>query len=225
MLLHVKCCRKKQGEPCSFQGCTQVRNLLDHYRKCREMRIIAIAQQKSGQTCRSVSSSNEAAVRRPPTCLVCSIMARHVRGVLENGPTHAPVPLVVKMPQLQHEHVQTSNKRNTVPTPTKTTLQRVDSAVIMPPPPPRRPRSTSAPNLQEARSQNVPMVMMNNMSTSSSSTTSHQHKQRHSSSLSYTSLHRGRSSSDGMLCDLAAEPCETILEEPAESTSVVIGGL
>jgi len=191
VLLHVKCCKVERGQPCDYPGCTQARNLLDHYRKCRETRLAA-AQQKSGQTCRSVARKADSSAA-PPSCLVCSIMARHVRSVLENGPSHAPVPLVAKMPT-------SAGPQQPVVQPGR--LQRNDSAVFMPPPPPRRPRSTSAPSLQEARSQNVPVMM----------TATSQRRER---SASQSSLYRGRSSSDGVLCDLATSHCETILEEPA----------
>eukprot|EP00816_Leptocylindrus_hargravesii_P013457 CAMPEP_0196825910 /NCGR_PEP_ID=MMETSP1362-20130617/93331_1 /TAXON_ID=163516 /ORGANISM="Leptocylindrus danicus, Strain CCMP1856" /LENGTH=159 /DNA_ID=CAMNT_0042206419 /DNA_START=456 /DNA_END=935 /DNA_ORIENTATION=+ len=96
VLLHVKCCRMERGQPCNLPGCTQAHNLLDHYHKCQEIRLAA-AQQKSGQTCQSAAGKADASAA-PPSCLVCSIRARHVRSVLENGPSHAPVPLVAKMP-------------------------------------------------------------------------------------------------------------------------------
>lgn len=69
ILLHVKTCAASSSEECPgrIKGCNQTRKLLAHYKRCREVRS-----------------------RLPQhVCLVCSIMARKARTVLESVKTPA----------------------------------------------------------------------------------------------------------------------------------------
>ena len=143
ILLHLKTCQaRKNNSDCPLPECRQARNLLNHYRQCREVRLdyarrCQMVRKDVGSTS-STSKSDERLqycqpVEPPPSCLICSMVARHVRNILEHGPRSAPVPLI---------------ERKLIP-------KRTDSRLFMPPPPPRRPRSTSAPSLEEVSTPTV----------------------------------------------------------------------
>lgn len=204
MLLHVKCCRAAaQNQVCHVEECNKARKLLNHHQQCRDARMSIARRQAAALASSSniasskvkgkslgVSSSSVAPVE-PPSCLVCSMVARYVRNVLESGPSSAPVALIEKPP----------------------TPKRTDSSLCMPPPPPRRPRSTSVPALNEVSattSQKLVHVSGGKASAAVAEMTSRV------SSEDYcplpTSLYRQRSSSDGMLCKMSSS-CETIFEE------------
>ena len=155
--------------------------------KCREKVASSLSNQVSNSSTNAANTSlNEA---EPPSCLICSMVTRHVRNVLEQGPSHAPVPLL-------------ENNRciPVAPPPPK----RSDSALFMPPPPPRRPRSTSVPSMNEAKSSSS--KEFDGQATAVLAAMS--------SSIKPASLFRQRSSSDGMLCTLANKmPCDTIFED------------
>lgn len=132
MLLHVKNCPSKADHsPCpeQFQGCTQARKLLNHYRRCRDIRALK----------RNSFSSTHAS----HSCLICSLLARHARNVLEStaaASTLASIGL--------------------------TTTTSPISSISMPPPPPR-PRTCSLGSIPQpqkptllgstALAQNVPL--------------------------------------------------------------------
>jgi hypothetical protein len=75
--LHLKTCTSGSGEPCPKQhkGCADARKLLAHYRRCREIR----ARQATN---RSKTQQH--------VCLVCSLVARHVKGSLDSNRSTSP---------------------------------------------------------------------------------------------------------------------------------------
>jgi len=108
VLLHLKTCTAKAFDPCptNYHGCHQARKLLAHHRRCRDVRA------KRGQQ---------------HFCLVCSLVARHARNLLEGGgrrrgPSRAKV--------LSSFSLQQSKASMKVPA--------LDGSPGMPPPPPRR---------------------------------------------------------------------------------------
>jgi len=87
MHLHLKCCPAGCADfscPTNHRGCNQARKLLSHYRRCRTIRA-----RQAGR--REVSSGGQ------HNCLVCSLVARQAREVLEqkvspkSSPTSAPI--------------------------------------------------------------------------------------------------------------------------------------
>jgi len=76
--LHLKTCPAGEGFPCpvGHRGCDQARKLLGHYRRCRKTRARQAGQLPS---------------RRDPnqqhTCLVCSLVARQARSLLDKKPS------------------------------------------------------------------------------------------------------------------------------------------
>jgi len=111
LLLHAKTCKKRNS--CPIANCKPTRNLILHYQSCRAKRLIRKQDTKAKS---EMVGEATASLEEQDSCLVCSLVAQHVRNVLEKGPSAAPVPLI----------------------------RPVDSDV-MPPPPPQRMRSDSSP--------------------------------------------------------------------------------
>jgi len=73
VLLHLKTCPAEtcaQACPSNYNWCHQARKLLSHYQKCREIRA-----KQAGMGRRPKNQQH--------ACLVCSLVARHARNVLE----------------------------------------------------------------------------------------------------------------------------------------------
>lgn len=70
--LHIKTCPATSDIACptSHPGCQQARKLLIHYRKCKEMRTRQRRQARHAQQIKS--------------CLICTLLARHDKGISEN---------------------------------------------------------------------------------------------------------------------------------------------
>lgn len=155
ILLHVKSCAAGSDFYCpqNYHGCQQVRKLLAHYRRCRDLRR---------QHATQFRVNNGASSSQPHACLVCSLVVRHARCVLEGG--KAPVPSITqesrsvsdtgrvvssrlllgstissssKLKPLSSAPVELISKQIKKIEPLQ--LSRTDSTNLMPPPPPRPP--------------------------------------------------------------------------------------
>lgn len=135
LLLHVKTCTASSDYDCpqKYHGCLQAKKLLAHYRRCREMRL---RQSRQNLEKRGVRYQQH-------PCLVCTLVARHARNVIEGG--KAPVPSIPTAPKTVLRGVMT----------TRTACQEcVDSgneidkksklSQLMPPPPPRSPHTSGS---------------------------------------------------------------------------------
>lgn len=142
VLLHIKTCPATAGRECpaNHNGCTQARKLLAHYDTCREIRI-----------------------RKPAgdhhVCLVCSLVARHARIVLNgdnnNGISHQSNTAAaaaangssgVRRARFASYDDESSNNTTTKVAPVAPAGDGAPPATItpgieavMPPPPPRNP--------------------------------------------------------------------------------------
>jgi hypothetical protein len=109
-----------------MQGCTEARKLLTHYRRCREIRALKRT---------SYHSSSHASQH---SCLICSLLARHARNVLES-----------------------TAAASTLASIGFTTTSCPLSSVSMPPPPPR-PRTCSLgsmPHHHQQQQQQQPTLL------------------------------------------------------------------
>jgi hypothetical protein len=118
VLLHLKTCPAGNNGcscPSNYNGCHQSRKLLAHYQKCRELRA-----KQAGMGRRTKSQH---------VCLVCSLVARHARNVLEGSSrkSNAKKQVIASF---------------TLAEPVPEVSDRRLSTVAMPPPPPRQPGST-----------------------------------------------------------------------------------
>lgn len=129
ILLHIKTCPVENCSECPvhYKGCQQSRKLLDHYRKCRDMRA------------RQAGTSSRRA--QPHVCLVCSLVARQARNVLDGTKASTTSPLTVA-------HKAASGSRFSLkqpPTDTSVVVPKLDAGETkkdMPPPPPRAPNGS-----------------------------------------------------------------------------------
>jgi len=153
LLLHVKECSAGTGDfqcPDNYHGCYPARKLLNHYRRCREIRIRQI-RSRIGR-------------KQSHSCLVCSLTARYAKTVLENrnlsvsstqcndAPSPKPVHVssvyyannfTLNQAESKYHAIVTTNKvphrksvrfENITSSPS---LTRSSSRLSMPPPPPR----------------------------------------------------------------------------------------
>lgn len=122
VLLHLKTCSASNNGcscPTAFNGCHQSRKLLHHYLKCRELRAKQAGMGRRTKTVQHV-------------CLVCSLVARHAKNVLEGSARKSSAKKQVISSFTLSEPGPDGNGRR-------------DSAVAMPPPPPRQPGSVPIP--------------------------------------------------------------------------------
>jgi hypothetical protein len=110
--------------PHNFNGCQQSRKLLAHHHKCRELR--------AKQAGRRTKASQH-------VCLVCSLVARQAKNVLEG---------VTRKCNLKKQVIASFTLTDTIPP----TLHRRDSNAAMPPPPPRHPGLVNIPLWQSPSS-------------------------------------------------------------------------
>jgi len=131
LLLHVKQCPAGPEFDCpeGVQGCQQARKLLAHYRRCSTIRA-----RQAGPGRRIVKQQTQ------HFCLVCSLVARHARTVLEGGkaPSLCVSVDAKKLPEISQTHNAVGSVK---PMPV---LPRSTSVEMMPPPPPRPPQTLSA---------------------------------------------------------------------------------
>lgn len=121
MLLHLKTCPAVNGSECPvhFNGCHQARKLLAHHKRCRELR------------------AKQAGMRRGPqpqqqhVCLVCSLVARHARNLLE-GKSRA-----AWGPNTRKQAIASFTLKQTGPDSTLMVPRGLNPGLSMPPPPPR----------------------------------------------------------------------------------------
>jgi hypothetical protein len=173
VLLHIKSCPSAFDElpcPTNVQGCHSVRKLLGHYKACREMR----RQQHRGRSPFSKASERQ----QQHQCLVCSLVARHARNVLEGGKgpmasvkgssaakgavsVTIPAKLVQSVQALKlntsepgvSASLQTQESGTQMfpqirPKP-KQGIERTESMLLMPPPPPRTPLSSKKQDVSD----------------------------------------------------------------------------
>lgn len=133
LLLHVKTCAAGSDFECpqGYQECQQARKLLLHYRRCREARARQVGQLSGGRSLR----------QQQHACLVCSLVARHARTVLQGG--KAPdAPMVVRKkstPGMSSSGISMKPKRASEHVVKIPLMVRSTSMQMMPPPPPRPP--------------------------------------------------------------------------------------
>jgi hypothetical protein len=79
MYLHMKTCTADPGVACptSQKGCNDARKLITHYRRCREIRARQAGQHPKHKV-------------QQHLCLVCSLVARHAKGVLDRNQSVNP---------------------------------------------------------------------------------------------------------------------------------------
>lgn len=78
LLLHVKICTAGPNFPCptNYKGCNEARKLMAHYCKCKDVR--SRQQQAIGLVGRQLLRAADQG-----SCLVCSLMARYARSMME----------------------------------------------------------------------------------------------------------------------------------------------
>lgn len=118
MLLHIKTCKAETcAQPCpsGYNWCHQARKLLSHYQKCREVRA------KQAGFGRRPKNQNV------PACLVCSLVARHARNVLEipSRKSICKKPVITSFTIAKNPDLDTRDNNR-------------KSQSTMPPPPPRQ---------------------------------------------------------------------------------------
>ena len=121
VLLHLKTCPAGNTGcscPTDYNGCHQSRKLLSHHQKCREVRAKQAGMGRRTMTVHHV-------------CLVCSLVARHAKSVLEGS-------------SRKSNSKKQAIASFTLAEPGPPALVRRTSAVTMPPPPPRQPCVVSA---------------------------------------------------------------------------------
>jgi len=136
LLLHVKTCAAGPGFVCpdGFNGCLQARKLLSHYRRCREIRARQARQPPAKRLLK----------QQRHNCLVCSLLARHAKTVLDSGKP-APLRCVVPNKDVQRkdkyetQHNLGKSQRNDEQKLSVSEVVRSVSTHSMPPPPPRLP--------------------------------------------------------------------------------------
>jgi len=117
ILLHMKQCSVGPNFPCSTPGCNQVRKLMSHYRRCRDLRL-------------------RATPNKPHHCLVCSLLAREVKTFQEQMEARGLLSrrggsgVTMCIPVKEGRKVA-SNSPLTIPG------SKTDDMRMMPPPPPR----------------------------------------------------------------------------------------
>ena len=76
MYLHLKTCSAGPGSPCptEYKGCGDARKLLAHYRRCRDIRARQASNPRVQQH----------------VCLVCTLVARQVKGSLDSIRSNSP---------------------------------------------------------------------------------------------------------------------------------------
>ena len=111
-----------------MNGCLQARKLLAHYRRCREIR----------------SRQYGRGPRQQHPCLLCTLVARHMKNVLEGGP--APVAsndAVKKVSTFRKGNIRSSPSTHSFSIQRNYKIEKKDmkasSSLMMPPPPPRPP--------------------------------------------------------------------------------------
>lgn len=121
VLLHLKTCPSGNNScscPSDYNGCHQSRKLLSHYQKCREVRAKQAGMGRRTMTVHHV-------------CLVCSLVARHAKSVLEGSS---------RKPNSKKQAIASF----TLAEPGPPVIGRRTSGATMPPPPPRQPCIVSA---------------------------------------------------------------------------------
>eukprot|EP00559_Dactyliosolen_fragilissimus_P005005 CAMPEP_0184872370 /NCGR_PEP_ID=MMETSP0580-20130426/41255_1 /TAXON_ID=1118495 /ORGANISM="Dactyliosolen fragilissimus" /LENGTH=491 /DNA_ID=CAMNT_0027375165 /DNA_START=406 /DNA_END=1881 /DNA_ORIENTATION=+ len=104
LLLHLKTCPATNPDSkclTGYHGCYQARKLLHHHQRCREIR----ARQRQ-------SRSNK---HQPHFCLVCSLMARHARSVLEGTKITEEAQTLINMKTKNQSNVDLPNSLSTSP--------------------------------------------------------------------------------------------------------------
>lgn len=147
ILLHLKTCPARSGSDCpqSHEGCAQSRKLLAHYKQCREVRA------KQAMNMKRTSKA------QPPACLVCSLLARQVRTVIDSSGKSNPS-------ALSRKPSSTGNKKVLAPFTMKQN-PNTSSVVVpglihgagkedMPPPPPRFPQASMPIPIRKAEASN-----------------------------------------------------------------------
>mmetsp|Transcript_31929 Transcript_31929/g.95614 ORF Transcript_31929/g.95614 Transcript_31929/m.95614 type:complete len:477 (-) Transcript_31929:108-1538(-) len=133
LLLHVKSCPAGPGFNCpeGFNGCLQAKKLLSHYRRCRDIRARQARQPPAKRLLRQQQHS----------CLVCSLMARHARTVLDASGKAIPSSICISSNKetKRAEHPIPHKYRDQCSSSGDEQHSSSPSIQAMPPPPPRLP--------------------------------------------------------------------------------------
>lgn len=139
LLIHVKTCPAGPGVPCPTRckGCNETRKLLAHYRRCKDMRA---KKRRSGSQSQQPDQS----------CLVCSLMARYAKGMLDrtnkrsSSPKNTTTAVAMSLSSSfdgRFKLDRGSAKCDKIQARVKSSLSpiknRTPSMTLMPPPPPR----------------------------------------------------------------------------------------
>jgi hypothetical protein len=86
--LHLKTCSAGSGFACpaQYHGCAEARQLLAHYKRCRSIRARQVGGGGTAHLCPPAPSALAGSSSRPQqqhVCLVCSLVARQARSMLE----------------------------------------------------------------------------------------------------------------------------------------------
>lgn len=144
LLLHVKTCPAGPGFDCpeGFNGCLQAKKLLMHYRRCRDVRARQARQPPTKRLLRQQQHS----------CLVCSLMARHAKTVLDSSGKSASSSNCFSALDTEvkrtHNPAPRQHLKKDVDTILAPSVIRSTSMQSMPPPPPRLPQQAHSFNHQ-----------------------------------------------------------------------------
>ena len=125
VLLHVKTCAAGLNVCCpeNYRGCEQAKKLLAHYRRCKDLR-----------------ARSRNLKQQPYVCLVCSLMARHARSLLEGNLQKSSMSKTERWRARIIDAKQPSEHRDQLGIKIKTAKKVDGENSLMPPPPPRLPR-------------------------------------------------------------------------------------
>jgi len=153
LLLHVKNCPSTTHTTCpeQIQGCTQTRKLLAHYRRCREMRFLkrnytngnsSSLPSSSSSIPGNLTSASSSSLASHPSCLICSLLARHARNVMES--TSAASTLA---------SIGLTSPSSSSPSSSSYLMPLSNSMSVSMPPPPPRPRTCSLGSMPQHQQQ------------------------------------------------------------------------
>lgn len=131
LLVHVKQCPAGPNFHCpsKCKGCNETRKLLAHYRRCKEMRTKQIGS--------GVPRKNQ----QEQSCLVCSLMARYAKNVMDKSKQKNNVASLLAANLSSSTDAKFNVKKCQF-------LERTPSMTLMPPPPPRRLNNSSSTNME-----------------------------------------------------------------------------
>jgi len=126
LLVHVKSCAAGPGFPCPVQhkGCNETRKLLAHYRRCKDMRM------------KQVGLGRRSGLQPDQSCLVCSLMARHAKSMMDRTKNGSQGKNQCQVTSLL-SNSPIDPKFNVEKELASFPQQRSPSMTLMPPPPPR----------------------------------------------------------------------------------------